>query len=42
MAVGLVGSASKDGSKANVATDISGAEASPEDVKRIEESLEKL
>jgi hypothetical protein len=42
MAVDLVGGEPKDGGDAAIATDITGAQASPEDVKRIEESLEKL
>jgi hypothetical protein len=42
VAVELVGSAPEVGNNATPATDISGATVSPEDVKRIEESLKKL
>ncbi len=42
MAVDLVGSAPEEGNNATAATDITGADVSPEDVKRIEDSLKKL
>ncbi len=42
MAVDYVGVAPEPGSNATAATDITGADVSPEDVKRIEDSLKKL
>lgn len=43
MAVDLVGSAPDEGNNATAdTTDITGAQVSPEDVKRIEDSLKKL
>lgn len=42
MAVELVGSAPEKNDNATIATDITGAKISPEDAKRIEDSLKKL
>jgi len=42
MAVELVGSAPEEGSNATAATDVTGAGVTPEDVRRIEDSLRKL
>lgn len=42
MAVELVGGPPGEGSNISAATDMTGAEVSPEDVRRIEDSLKKL
>ena len=41
-AVDFVGSPTEDGNKATATTDLTGAEMSPEDVKRVEETLKRL
>jgi hypothetical protein len=42
MAVEIVGSPPEEGNTAAATTDVTGSEISPEDVKRVEETLKRL